>query len=140
MNFQSEIEHPNEFLPSASVEARPNGARPPEEYIAFDAPWHAQLFAITVHLNETGRFSWTEWTKQFGEELKRSRSARPTDSSEAYYAAWLAALEKLLMRLNLSARHELDSLRESWVRAYVATPHGQPVTLDRGADSTETAP
>ncbi|MCY4463279.1 MAG: hypothetical protein OXC26_23195, partial [Albidovulum sp.] len=78
-----------------------------------------------------------EWTKQFGEELKRSRSARPTDSSEAYYAAWLAALEKLLMRLNLSARHELDSLRESWVRAYVATPHGQPVKLDRGADSTE---
>lgn len=24
----------------------------------FEAPWHAHLFALTVHLNESGLFDW----------------------------------------------------------------------------------
>ena len=27
----------------------------------FEAPWHVQLFALTVHLNEAGHFVWGDW-------------------------------------------------------------------------------
>ena len=35
----------------------------------FEDPWHAQLFALTVHLNETGCFDWPDWAKRFGATL-----------------------------------------------------------------------
>ena len=40
---------------------------PPEP--VFAEPWHAQLFALTVHLNETGRFTWADWASRFGARL-----------------------------------------------------------------------
>ena len=36
---------------------------------AFDAPWHAQLFALSVHLNEAGVFAWPDWAQRFGATL-----------------------------------------------------------------------
>ena len=36
---------------------------------AFDAPWHAEVFALAVHLNEGGYFDWPEWAGRFGENL-----------------------------------------------------------------------
>ena len=38
--------------------------------VMFEQPWHAQLFATTVALNEAGRFSWVEWTDAFSTTLK----------------------------------------------------------------------
>ena len=38
---------------------------------AFEMPWHAQLFALTVHLNELGRFEWLEWVESFSITLKK---------------------------------------------------------------------
>lgn len=37
----------------------------------FEAPWHAQLFALTVHLNETGHFVWPDWADRFGATLRQ---------------------------------------------------------------------
>lgn len=105
-------------------------ASSPLEYRAFDAPWHAQLFALTVHLSESGRFSWQEWTTHLGAELHVSQKSASEYCSDTYYEAWLRALEKLLLRLNYSAQDELDRIRELWKQAYASTPHGQPVILD----------
>ncbi len=30
----------------------------------FAEPWHAQVFAVTVALNEAGRFAWSEWAAE----------------------------------------------------------------------------
>ena len=35
--------------------------REPEQ--AFAAPWHAEVFALAVHLNEAGHFCWAEWSR-----------------------------------------------------------------------------
>ena len=36
----------------------------------FEQPWHAQVFALTVGLNEAGHFSWTDWVERFSTTLK----------------------------------------------------------------------
>ena len=38
----------------------------------FEEPWHAQVFAITVALNEAGIFQWTDWAHQFSTTLKHN--------------------------------------------------------------------
>ena len=52
----------------------------------FDEPWQAQLFALTVALNEAGHFGWPEWTQAFGATLRRRGTERPQDGSADYYA------------------------------------------------------
>ena len=37
----------------------------------FLEPWHAQVFALTVHLNEAGLFDWPDWTAAFSDTLAR---------------------------------------------------------------------
>lgn len=39
---------------------RPDLERP------FAEPWQARAFALTVHLQERGLFTWTEWTEALG--------------------------------------------------------------------------
>ena len=46
-------------------------------------------------------------------------------------AAWLAALERLLIAKGVASGAELRDLAEAWRAAAEATPHGQPIVLDR---------
>ena len=43
---------------------------------AFDAPWHAEVFALAVHLNEGGYFDWPEWASRFGENLAAAKTVK----------------------------------------------------------------
>lgn len=95
----------------------------------FDAPWHAQLFALTVHLNETGRFEWSEWAARFGATLKRHGLNRDLNGGDDYFAAWLETLETLLAEHGSATATEMASMRNAWEAAYLRTPHGSPVTL-----------
>ena len=45
----------------------PSRDKPP----VFAEPWHAKIFALTVHLNESGVFGWKGWTEAFGATLAR---------------------------------------------------------------------
>ena len=45
----------------------------------FLQPWHAQVFALTVHLNESGVFDWPDWAAQFGATLARHGLERDLD-------------------------------------------------------------
>ncbi|MEL6621214.1 MAG: nitrile hydratase accessory protein [Pseudomonadota bacterium] len=97
---------------------------------AFAAPWHAQLFALTVHLNEAGQFTWPDWAARFGATLKRHGLARDLDGGDDYFVAWLETLETLLTETGAAEGDALRQLRTQWEAAYLTTPHGSPVTLD----------
>jgi nitrile hydratase accessory protein len=69
-----------------------------------DEAWQAHLFALTVHLNERGLFSWTTWGEYFGPALKRDyldKDAEP-QVNRHYFLAWQAALEQLLSDLEIA--------------------------------------
>ena len=98
----------------------------------FEAPWQAQAFALTVHLQERGLFTWTEWSEALGAERRRSAEAHIADDTEQYYHDWLRALEGLLTSCGRVTEDELALFRQAWIAAYDSTPHGQPVHLDKG--------
>lgn len=101
--------------------------RDPEGPI-FPAPWAARAFGLAVSLNERGVFSWTEWSETFGATVSRMADENPADP-EAYWRAWLAALEELLMRKQVANPGDLLELTDAWREAAERTPHGQPIKL-----------
>lgn len=96
---------------------------------AFAEPWHAQVFALTVHLNETGRLDWPDWAARFGATLARQGLARDLDGGDDYFNAWLETLESFLAETGAADPAEAAQTRDAWAAAYRATPHGQPVHL-----------
>jgi nitrile hydratase accessory protein len=93
----------------------------------FAEPWQAQAFAMAVHLNAAGAFTWTQWAAALAAELKDSG-----DDGSHYYDHWLSALEKLLAARGLADPATLALLKADWAHAYEVTPHGKPVELIRG--------
>ena len=79
-------------------------------------------------LEERGVFAWSEWSETLGPEVARMTAEDAADP-EAYWRAWLAALETILRRRQLAEASELLDLKEAWRRAAEATPHGQPIEL-----------
>ena len=100
---------------------------PPEP--VFAEPWHAQVFALTVHLHDTGRFSWPAWAERFGATLARHGLSKELDGGDDYFAAWLETLEAALAGDGAAPAAEVEVLRAAWEEAYLSTPHGQPVHL-----------
>lgn len=100
------------------------------EDIVFQSPWHSQLFAITVQLSEQGNFLWTEFVEIFGESLNQARlKIQSLDGNDNYFNCWLNALEKIIVDKNIGSFQNLSLLKENWRKAYLATPHGQPVKI-----------
>jgi nitrile hydratase accessory protein len=95
----------------------------------FVEPWHAQVFALTMQLHETGYFSWAEWTAALTAELRRTDDAGGPDDGMHYYERWLVALEGLVAVKGLTDDATLLRRKEDWVEAHRSTPHGQPVEL-----------
>ena len=101
---------------------------------AFDAPWHAEVFALAVHLNEGGYFDWPEWAGRFGENLAAAKTAKigvveGLDGSDDYYQIWLQTLIELMQKKGLVDAKMLASIKAQWREAYLTTPHGKPVHL-----------
>ena len=101
---------------------------------AFDAPWHAEVFALAVHLNEGGYFDWPEWAGRFGENLAAAKTAKigvveGLDGSDDYYQIWLQTLIDLMQEKGLVDAKMLASIKAQWREAYLTTPHGKPVHL-----------
>jgi nitrile hydratase accessory protein len=96
----------------------------------FEAPWHAQLFALTVHLNESGLFEWPKWAEAFSATLKRHGHDRELNGGDDYFSAWLETLEDLLDRAGMTNREEVSRIKRDWEHAYLHTAHGAPVHLD----------
>lgn len=92
----------------------------------FDAPWQAQAFAMTLALYEKGVFTWPEWAAMLSREIADGGHG---DSNDGYYAAWLAALERIVAQKGVADFGELQDRREAWRRVAEATPHGMPIEL-----------
>ena len=101
---------------------------------AFDSPWHAEVFALAVHLNEGGYFDWPEWAGRFGENLAAAKTIKidvgeGLDGSDDYYQIWLQTLIELMQEKGLVDAKILASIKTQWRHAYLQTPHGKPVHL-----------
>jgi len=100
----------------------------------FDAPWHAEVFALAVHLNEGGYFDWPEWAGRFGENLAAAKTVKigvgeGLDGSDDYYQIWLQTLIELMQEKGLVDAKMLASIKAQWREAYLTTSHGKPVHL-----------
>jgi len=103
----------------------------------FDEAWQAQVLAIADTMVQAGRFSATEWAETLGAELRAAEALGKPDTTQTYYEAALAALERLTTGATPITGADLAERKADWTRAYERTPHGQPVLLERGrgADS-----
>ena len=95
----------------------------------FREPWEAEAFALAVSLNERGLFTWKEWAKILGEEIKKAQAAGDPDTGETYYQHWLATLERILSEKGIADPIILSRTRDAWQRACARTPHGTPIEL-----------
>ena len=96
--------------------------------LPFEEPWHAEVFALTTHLNESGIFSWGEWTARLGDAL--AASDEPINGSHDYYLIWLDTILNLLIDKGHASKNDVDAMKAQWLDAYERTPHGEPVSLD----------
>lgn len=101
----------------------------------FREPWEAQAFALTVALHEAGLFTWEEWAAALSAEIAAAQSAGDPDLGDTYYRHWQRALERLTADKGAAPCTELEERVALWRRAYLSTPHGQPVELEAGRDA-----
>ena len=94
----------------------------------FPTPWAGRAFALAVAMNERGVFTWSEWSEILGAKVADTTRGR-AGNAEAYWEAWLAALEDILGRKQVAARSDLLDLKEAWRAAAERTPHGQSIEL-----------
>ena len=77
----------------------PNGSE------VFSAPWHCELFALTISLYEKKVFDWALWTAALGNKLKE-KPVSMEDDLDYYYGSWLEALEELILSKEMTYRDD----------------------------------
>jgi nitrile hydratase accessory protein len=102
---------------------------------AFDEPWQAEALAIADTLVQSGMFSAVAWSAALGEALRNAEADGASDDQQTYYRCVLTALEGLIAQHSEIDRPAMSAKREDWERAYLATPHGQPVKLASSEDN-----
>jgi len=100
-----------------------------EDGPVFNQPWEAKAFALAVRLSEAGFFTWPEWVKIFSQEIKTAQDGGDPDLGHTYYQHWLNALERICAAKGLVDNEDMHRRKATWRRAYLNTPHGQPVDL-----------
>ena len=103
----------------------------------FNEPWEAQAFALAVELNRQGLFTWKEWAGALADEIRAARDAGRPDRGDTYYQHWTRALTRLVATKGEITPAELEDRTDRWRRAYLATPHGQPVELSAAGSDTD---
>jgi nitrile hydratase accessory protein len=95
----------------------------------FAEPWQAEIMALAAKLLEGKRFTAAQWSATLGGEIRHAADHGGSDDPATYYACAVRALERLTISAALVGVEELARMKDAWIRAYEATPHGQPVTL-----------
>lgn len=102
-----------------------------DDEVVFQEAWHAQIISLAFNLVERGQFSNVQWSDALGAELAKARDSDAPEDSNTYYCAALAALEALLNEQQSLTAETVDGRTEAWRSAYLHTPHGQPLELNR---------
>ena len=97
----------------------------------FREPWEARAFAMALALQESGLFSWEEWARALGEEIRKAQAAGDPDTGHNYYRHWLATLERMVAEKGVTTAHSLARYARAWDHAADRTPHGMPIELRR---------
>ncbi len=63
------------------------------------------------------------------QEILAAQAEGDPDLGDTYYRHWLKALERMCTERQLVSGASLDERKALWQRAYLNTPHGQPVEL-----------
>jgi Nitrile hydratase beta subunit, N-terminal len=100
--------------------------------VVFDEVWQAQALGLVDCLVHAGVISASQWAEALGEALRDAVRAQAPDDMETYYNAVISALEALLQRSGTVGAREVAARKAQWERAYLNTPHGQPVELRTG--------
>lgn len=95
----------------------------------FDEAWQAQLLAMVDASIANGTFTNVLWSTTLGANLKAAEARGMADDIDTYYAAALEAFETLLAESTDISTNAIDDKQQAWERAYLSTPHGQPVVL-----------
>ncbi len=98
----------------------------------FREPWQAHAFALAVRLSAAGHFTWAEWATTLSEEITAAQRRGDADLGDTYYHHWLSALERLCAEKGLVTPELRAQRKEQWRRAYLNTPHGEPIDLAAG--------
>ncbi len=102
----------------------------------FDEPWQAQALAMADTLVQSGRIRRSDWAEALGAKLREAASEGRDDTTETYYRAVMSALESLLEYTGTIEGDEVGARQAQWRRAYLNTPHGQPVELVAGLEKS----
>ena len=122
---------------NSSVPTLPSDPSATDEEPVFEEPWEAQAFALVLRVSEQGVFQWSEWTAALTTQISQARERGEQDLGDTYYHYWLAALENLLLENSVLDDKAISSRVEQWRRAYINTPHGQPIELAAGLEPAE---
>jgi nitrile hydratase accessory protein len=101
----------------------------------FNEPWEAHAFALAVRLSESGCFTWPEWASALSHEIRAAQERGDPDLGHSYYHHWLNTLEGLCTEKGLLSSTAMQHRKEQWRRAYLHTPHGQPIELSAAGDA-----
>lgn len=130
-NTAPAADHPastSDPLSSSALDAL-NSMLRDEDVPVFAEPWQAEVFAMTLALNQAGVFSWDEWATRLSQSIQQAQRDGDPDLGDTAYRHWLDALEQLVVDRQIGSRSQLDQLHQAWDRAAHATPHGKPIEL-----------
>lgn len=98
----------------------------------FEEGWHAQTLALADAMVRSGAFTAGDWANALGAALKDADAAGNPDTTETYYHCAITALEQLIAKATSIDPTMMSNRKATWERAYLATPHGEPVLLEAG--------
>jgi len=98
----------------------------------FDEPWQAQALGLAFSLAERGMFSPAQWSQTLGAEHRKLLGEGSADTPQTYYEAVVQALEQLIRENGSFSSEIIEDRVQTWRRAYLNTPHGNPVKLEAG--------
>lgn len=90
--------------------------------IAFDSPWSARLFAITLACAEAGVFSLSEFQAAMIAAVGRHEESNRIEDEQTYYERWIEALVGLLHGKGVVDEPRLRLVEED-LRAALAAMH-----------------
>jgi nitrile hydratase accessory protein len=92
----------------------------------FAEPWEARAFAMAVHLNEQGLFTWPQWAERFGAAIEANTHA---GDPLTYYQVWMATLEDVVEANGIADKDARQKRDNEWLAAAARTPHGKAIEL-----------
>ncbi len=124
--------HSQSQLALDTIKSIPRDAEGP----VFEAPWQAEIFAITLTLHQQQLFTWSEWADQLSRSIKQAQESGDQDLGDTYYLHWLDALENIIVAKGIGNAGQLTQLYTQWETAAANTPHGQTIVLPTEAGET----